>query len=299
MKENNVKKQLIHKLSESELESAFEICLQNVSPSSELFDDLVLTKGRYSDVERTYKKGEINYNEYSQQCNKIRSAAIEIINKIPDNDIQPLYDREYLNSIIKENKKQKEEIERLELVIKKSKYYDNETDTKILKQLEGYWLELIHEQIKSKRIFSDGEFTYNESTLEFEYNGVNYFCNGKQYYQWKSINLVTDFRRYNVYYIYTIVSDKKMYEEKYGFGLLNLKRDIKTKAWWIEKGYFLDAEDEKKPKHHKIYNFKEITELINEKSKLNFNWDNSRDHPEIIRCLCNLLDDNPKLFDNL
>jgi len=291
-----IKNQLKDYLAEKELDVAIEYCLQNITQNSEYYDDLVLTKSRYNDADRTYKRGLNTYQEYNQIINKIRTSAIEIVSKVEVKDIQPVLDKDYLKRIQDENEKLKDEIERLELTIKKSKFFDNEADTKILNQLEGYWLELIFEQKDDNRIFSIGEFGYNQSTLEFEYNGKNYFQDGKKYYEWKSIKLVTDFRRNNLYYIYTIVSDKQMHQEKYGFGLVNLKRDLKN-SWWMEKGYFLDAGDEKNPKHHQIINLEEITKEINKEYGKSFDSLNLREHSKIVKQIGIIHSTNPDFIE--
>lgn len=296
MKLKKLKEELKQNLSEKDLAIALEYCLQNTSQDSEYYDDLVLAKSRNADVERNYKQGLIPYEKYSETGNKIRENTIKIISKLGENDIHPIFEREYVKNLQNENEKLKVEIERLEIAIKKSKYYDNEVDTKILNQLEGYWLEIINEQKDSDRIFSIGRFIYNESTLEFEYNGTNYFSDGRKYYEWKSIKLVADFSRNNLYYIYIIKGENQLHNERYGFGVISLRKNFENQ-WMMEKGYFLDAGDEKNPKHCRILGLASVVHDINEQMNTAYNLKKRNQHKKIIKDICGLFESNPNYFE--
>ncbi|MEO0687336.1 MAG: hypothetical protein AAFY76_20375, partial [Cyanobacteria bacterium J06649_11] len=61
------------------------------------------------------------------------------------------------------------------------------------KNLQGYWLEIIFSD--EQRQFSIGRFIYNEIKKEYEFNGINYKNSGKEFYEWNTIKMVSDFNR--------------------------------------------------------------------------------------------------------
>ncbi len=58
-------------------ESAIKYLLMNVLADGDIKDDVVVQQGRFNDLERAYRKGDIDYRWFSAECSKINALLID------------------------------------------------------------------------------------------------------------------------------------------------------------------------------------------------------------------------------
>jgi hypothetical protein len=151
-----------------------------------------------------------------------------------------------------------------------------------LGDLEGYWVEIIKEQ--SERTLSIAKFDFNDFSLEYQLDGTNYFNDGRAYYEWTTEETIFKPNVKKILYFYTVVQNGSIHEQKHGFGVIRL--DKLNKKWTMKNGYFVDAGDEKNPRH---INFMRIEAAAD---KLNFKIDlsNKENISEFVRTMFNNMD---------
>lgn len=133
-----------------------------------------------------------------------------------------------------------------------------------LGDLEGYWVEIIKEQ--SDRTLSIAKFDFNDFSLEYQLDGTNYYNDGSIYYEWTTEETIFKPEVKKILYFYTVVQNGSFHEQKHGFGVIRL--DKMNNKYTMKNGYFMDAGDEKNPRHINFVRIEKAAERLNFKIDL-------------------------------
>lgn len=142
--------------------------------------------------------------------------------------------------------------------------YRAKKNKRYLSDLEGYWVEIIKEQ--SDRTFSIAKFDFNDSSLEYQLDGTNYYNDGSVYGEWTTEETIFKPEVKKILYFYTVAQNGSFHEQKHGFGVIRLNK--LKKKYTMKNGYFIDAGDDKNPRHIDYVRVETIAEKINFKIDL-------------------------------
>lgn len=133
-----------------------------------------------------------------------------------------------------------------------------------LSDLQGYYVEIIKEQ--SDRTLSIAKFDFNDSSLEYQLDGTNYFNDGNVYYEWTTEEIIFKPEVKKILYFYTVVQNGSFHQQKHGFGVIRLEK--LNKKYTMKNGYFMDAGDEKNPRQINFVRIENAAEKLNFKIDL-------------------------------
>ena len=291
-------KDLKDALLKRELEEGLNFCSQSLNPQSIPYNDLLLLRQQLAEQKRLKRIAVITLDDYNRACNRIRLSATEVIDRIEKEDLRLTKEEELIRDLKEENAQLRQRLVEQEKVIITFQNFVGRGQHKSVKSLNGYYLEFIPDLVKAERPFSIGEFVYNKSIQEFQYNGANYYMNGKKYNEWHSDKLFVDYRKDNILYFFTTTSKNRMHEMARGSGLIKFKRNHKDKLW-VESGYFSDEKGDQKLKHHEIYNLEKVTKALNQVHDVKFNAANVKHHKEIIKLLAETWKSDATFFEKV
>ena len=140
--------------------------------------------------------------------------------------------------------------------------YDKYVSNRPLKQLEGYWFEMIAES--QDRKYSIGKISYNRRQKTYNLDGVNYMNNGEPVCKWESISLDIDFVNNKIYYTFKASFINNLNEENYGFGVINLNRELIP-----INGHYIEAAIHGLPYSHTMEKLGKIVDELGVKRKSN------------------------------
>lgn len=135
----------------------------------------------------------------------------------------------------------------------------SQRNKKHLNDLEGYWIEIIKGQ--SDRTLSIAKFDFNDFTLEYQLDGVNYYNDGSIYYEWTTEETIFKPEVKKILYFYSVVKNGNYHEQKHGFGVIRLEKI--NKKYTMKNGYFMDAGDENNPRHLNYIRLEDAANIIN------------------------------------
>ncbi|MEO1518101.1 MAG: hypothetical protein AAFV95_23980 [Bacteroidota bacterium] len=274
------KKELINKIrnlvESSDLVTALELLREQLRTDSESLNEVLTHRSNVSQLSKDFRKGLISHEQYSIKRNKISSSILLMIEGIDSKDIIKETGDLLIEKLQYENQKLIDKNAYLINLLNKVQYERQLEGLEILKNLQGYWLEIIFSD--EQRQFSIGRFIYNEIKKEYEFNGINYKNSGKEFYEWNTIKMVSDFNKNRLYYLYSVIKFEAMNREDYGLGMVQIKPNNKG-VWEIKKGFFTDAHEATTAKSFFVVKLEIVAKFLS----FNESLDKEKNHRKLIK----------------
>ena len=270
---DKIKFELLKDIKDANLEKVLEKLEVMTEGNIKTKENIIHIAYNYKSIKDLHVKGRISTDYYNAENQKIVQRLLDTIKDLESDDIKKEFKKESsqiklkYDLLKKENEALKEQIKIITNIYQGSQ----ESTNKALKEIEGYWLEVIPNLKDDDRLFSIGRFYYDDISKEHKFDGANYRNDGVPYYEWKTWKIITDFTSNPkaVHIIYTTHKPEEPYNSSNGYSQIFLDLHHSDNKWIIHKGYFDDLGDGKPPRHFVAFRLNEIAKKIEFRSDFN------------------------------
>lgn len=247
-------------IAEGDIRGALRHLSFHVSEQASAYEEIMLIKSKFNQLEKHLQRDLIVYEEYRRNCSRVAQQTLSLLEHLNEPDLYDQVEHDYIRELERENRTLRKERRKLQAIIEETKYGSAEDDTQVLKSMTGYWLEHFTYPTKEGATFAIGEFKYNKRKYEFEYNGSSYDPQGHPQATWVSIKVFPDLREREIFYIYSVKKDLKSGRNT-GFGYIEMD-EWQEDQFSLEKGYFFGAGSEKNPKYFHCFSLKKVQQYL-------------------------------------